>query len=72
MALSEHDKAAMKVAMPVVLRYYGINPGRDFRIPWRDDDSKPSGHYSKESNLVTDFGRNQRCGSFGRAHAHRH
>lgn len=62
--LSEHDKAAMKAAMPEVLRYYGITPERDFRVPWRDDDGKPSGHYSKESNLVTDFGRDERLDVF--------
>ena len=62
--LAEHDKAALKATMPEVLRYYGINPSRDFRVPWRDDDTNPSGHYSTESNLVTDFGRNERIDVF--------
>ena len=59
----QNDLDAIRESFTAVLEHYGINPSRDFRIPWRDD-SKPSGHYSPESNLITDFGRNERYDVF--------
>lgn len=61
--IPESDLDRIREAFPEILQRYGINPSRDFRVPWRDD-SKPSGHYSKESNLVTDFGADARYNVF--------
>lgn len=63
MAIAQTDLDALRGLTPDVLRFYGINPAQSFRIPWRDD-SRASGYYSDKSNLVTDYGKDERFNVF--------